>query len=392
MIILLFIYFLIFYRVPILGLHYEGEILCLLIFLFRLDISARVFRDKIHSVLQLVNFVHFCIAILWIVISQGDIEYIYPVVRNFFSITAAFWICCACSQRVETVHIPFFMLIGQVLSIYSCIVFYDICAPAQYFMHGEAYNRLMQDYSGQRGFSLASSLAFGLANSMSVLIVFYSYIFGRDSSSYKGTYGVFFLVTIPALFSVARITVFAYLLSFGFILMFSARKMNFIASLAVTGVICTLSFLYFYEEIARFVEFGFELFINIYRHGAFSTSSSTKLIEDMLYFINGETLWVGTGQYYNNDGSYYGESDSGYVRPILFFGIFVFVLSLFTHIYILYIYFVKRYKMQFLFFSFLTLSLILQLKGDTIGYSVDFVSAIALTIASIEYSKKLRRI
>ena len=392
MIILVFIYFLIFFRVPILGLHYEGEILCLLILFLRLDISARVFRDKIHSVLQLVNFVHFCIAMLWIEISQGDIEYIYPVVRNFFSITAAFWVCCACSQRVETVHIPFFMLIGQVLSIYSCILFYDICAQAQYFMHGEAYDRLMQDYFGQRGFSLSSSLAFGLATSMSVLIIFYSYIFGRDSSSHRGTYGVLFLITIPALFSIARITVFAYLLAIGFILISSARKMNFIASLAVIGMICSLIFLYFYEEIARFVEFGFELFINIYMHGAFNTSSSTKLIEDMLYFINGETLWVGTGQYYNTDGSYYGGSDSGYVRPILFFGVFIFMLSLLTHFYILYFYFVKRYKLHFLFFSFLILSLILQLKGDTIAYSVDFVSAIALTIASIEYSKKLRRI
>jgi len=92
-------------------------------------------------------------------------------------------------------------------------------------------------------------------------------------------------------------------------------------------IIITVSTLFprFTQDLETAAAFGFELFVNYYETGSFSTAS-TEATENMYVFPdNAKTYIIGDGHYYIKPGDpsagYYKSTDVGYLRLIYYFGI-----------------------------------------------------------------------
>lgn len=70
-----------------------------------------------------------------------------------------------------------------------------------------------------------------------------------------------------------------------------------------------------------FVYYAFEPLMHFMDTGEVSTSSSDALLKRHLYFPGWDNIGWGSGLYYNEDGSYFGHTDSGFLRQILYGGV-----------------------------------------------------------------------
>jgi len=67
--------------------------------------------------------------------------------------------------------------------------------------------------------------------------------------------------------------------------------------------------------------FAFEFLYSYFEEGTLTTVS-TEMLSDMYFTVDWQTFVLGDGRYINPDGSYYRYTDAGYMRNILFYGIF----------------------------------------------------------------------
>ena len=67
--------------------------------------------------------------------------------------------------------------------------------------------------------------------------------------------------------------------------------------------------------------FAFEFLYSYFEAGTMTTVS-TEMLSDMYFALDWQTVIFGDGRYLNADGSYYQYTDAGYMRNILFYGIF----------------------------------------------------------------------
>ena len=91
----------------------------------------------------------------------------------------------------------------------------------------------------------------------------------------------------------------------------------------------------------------------------------------------------------NNDGSYYKQTDVGYLRNILFGGIFFFLLLLIYQMYMLLIPFRKKGKIskndKLFFIIIVSFLLITHAKGEVIGFSKTLIISIFLYLLPIYF-------
>jgi hypothetical protein len=118
--------------------------------------------------------------------------------------------------------------------------------------------------------------------------------------------------------------------------------------------------------------FAFEFFYNYEETREFTTFSTEGLIEDHYYSLPYETIMYGKGKFSNMDKTFYGHTDAGYMRSILFGGIF-FALCLLIY---QALYFLQplalaresRDKLNYIFFLTLFAALfVFEYKGIVIG-------------------------
>ena len=177
---------------------------------------------------------------------------------------------------------------------------------------------------------------------------------------------------------------FAYLLSCIFIpkirtkvLAVISKFFVFLILIATTLVGIYLSSPQLQEDYGDIINFGFEAFINLSENGEFSTMSSDGLKE---YHLNiwpkdPKTYYFGDTQWTSSTGSYYGDSDVGYIRLLYYFGIPGVILFL------LYQYSIARilnsiFRDRLLSFYFLIVflySVVLLVKGYTDTASLLFI-------------------
>ncbi|MFB0773028.1 hypothetical protein [Proteus cibi] len=118
----------------------------------------------------------------------------------------------------------------------------------------------------------------------------------------------------------------------------------------------------FFQE-NKLISFVFELFYNLFH----SNSATTKSSDVLLKMLNSFTLpnFFGEGKWINNDGTYFGHTDSGYMRTIYYYGIF----SIFFYCIYFYLLTLLKfdYNKKFIIFLFIW-SAICQIKGEVFIY------------------------
>lgn len=116
----------------------------------------------------------------------------------------------------------------------------------------------------------------------------------------------------------------------------------------------------FLNSISNIIQFGFELFFNIFDGRGIQTSSTNTLMKMFVWPNNLKTWAIGDGLWDINDGmNYYMDTDVGYSRLIFYFGL----AGLFSFFYYQY-YLLKKSFGQTLFSAILFLYiLVLNIKG-----------------------------
>ncbi|WP_293730613.1 hypothetical protein [uncultured Actinobacillus sp.] len=144
-------------------------------------------------------------------------------------------------------------------------------------------------------------------------------------------------------------------------------RVRYIPVLLMFGLLC-LGLAYFYPT-HPYVEHALEPLINLVR-GEHLSSSTDTLMNKHLFMPELKQLIMGDGLYYQPNGwSYYGGSDSGFIRQALYGGVgYIFICFLFTA------YFVKRiadnwFNGSWIYtLSTLFLLSVLNIKADTYAY------------------------
>lgn len=258
------------------------------------------------------------------------------------------------------------------------------------------------DYSGYRGLAVSSSNFFGLAAAYAVLFVMISFnwerwrisitrktivllflVFGAMSSGRSAIVGILvFAISILYRFTKARKSLHSVLDFLRFLL---------IALLALPWLFIFLSDFFAGNKIwHNFLNYVLQVFggsLSISNFDVANSSSLSELIYDFYFPISWKQFFIGDGLYTNADGSYYMHTDAGYMRNILFGGIFL-IISLF--IYQIRLLGMNAYqKTSKLYVAVIVAVLaILEYKGQVVGFLLTTQSMLIL----LSYSFLMREI
>jgi hypothetical protein len=118
------------------------------------------------------------------------------------------------------------------------------------------------------------------------------------------------------------------------------------------------------------------MFINLKNKGSFYTTSTEGLLNNMYFPVSIKTFLIGDGKYIDLlTNRYYMNTDAGYMRNILLFGVIGFILLFVFQLTIINL----RCRKFTLFDLFVIAYLfILHIKGETIGFLIIFQSVLLL--------------
>ncbi|MGC7589854.1 hypothetical protein ACPWUF_05160 [Bisgaard Taxon 46] len=146
-------------------------------------------------------------------------------------------------------------------------------------------------------------------------------------------------------------------------------KWRYLPALIVFAVMVLVLAMNFADN--KYVAHALEPVINLLSHQDVTklSSSSDNLVKNHLFIPTMKQLLVGDGYYFTPDGRYYGGTDSGFLRQVLYGGVgYLFICFVFT------VYFIKRIadnwfggSYKFLLSTLFLLS-VLHIKADTYAF------------------------
>lgn len=372
------------FRLPII---YNSAILALFISIFIIFFSKKL-RFKI---LQLIKS-RYIIRIFALLILLFSVSTLIPIFHNTYDFTTlkglfgifvtlmiTFFVYVSISNRLNNktdilkyiIIVFFIQSLIQVLALMSP----SFLSMIQYFQPQNAIEIAGSDYyQGLRGLSLSTEQFFGLSGAYGLIIILYVK-FMLDERRITTLNLIILLILLTSAFFVGRTVVIGLLFAILYFILYqgNANKLKFIYKISM--IIIIFSFIIFNLLTSELQS----LIIDVILPQVFDSSSSSKannslsrLYEMLSISIDEMTYIIGDG-YYMKDGHYYMHTDSGYLRQLLYGGIFFILLNFIYQIsYFSYgkLYFIsKREKNNFFLFSFiifLYLS-VLHIKGEVIG-------------------------
>ncbi|WP_392344239.1 hypothetical protein [Pseudoalteromonas prydzensis] len=304
------------------------------------------------------------------------------------------------NKSIFDVLVSLFVL--QTFFILLMLIFPDVRDFIQSYIRNDSQLERMATYGGVRGLGLSGSIAFGLSTAMGFLglCLHYWFAFEKKSLHFVIKYLLFFLCLIASL-SAGRTAVLGFVLGFGFYFVSYGVANTFIHFLKylVTSVLITYLFYIVIaadektaEIITKYMNYAFQNVYNYLSTGEVSTSSTIAL-QNMYFYPPKDNLFFGDGMYSGVDGGYYMDTDAGYMRFLLNFGL---VGSLFIYISFIILLFVFNACTNFkgkktLFFLVFVLFFVYQYKGDVVLYSVSMMK-ILFMICFYEFFKEQSRV
>ena len=274
----------------------------------------------------------------------------------------------------------------------SAFVFPGFRQIIQLTKSAESVERLSV-YMGIRGLGLAGSDVFGLAicfalvfvlmispkhkwfseNSFIKIVSIILLLFGGIVAARTALIGFAYAIGIACLFRIKENRVI------------KVKKQTLILGpLSIIAVIGVMTF--FVKNVfmkmqsaSYYIYYMFEGFLNFFNTGTVSMSSTDNLFDNMYFSIPFKTLLIGDGMYSGVSGGYYMGTDAGFMRPVLFMGIMGIILLLLIQINILKLSRNHR-KLNKYDLAILGLAIILQIKGEVIGYALMFNSCVVLYV------------
>lgn len=251
-------------------------------------------------------------------------------------------------------------------------------------------------YSGRRGLSISSSGFFGLSSAYAIVSILYVTKYNTLFKNYIVKFLMFILMFSGTLF--AGRTGFVALPFIFIILLVKAiknrkellakinKKTIILLFISVVVIIAILIATSQSKKFSDMYSHAFELVNNILSGKGLTTTSTDKLFEMYNRDIPVKTFFIGDGKYTvanQENGSYYMNTDVGYLRKIFYFGIVGLIFSFILQYFLLDI---KKKEWQKIYiFVFLA---VLELKGEIIGINIIVNSIILLYTNTIKINEK----
>ena len=377
------------FHVPVLGIGVESMICGFILFVWGLNSSfyIHLLKSKIFVVSSTLTIGMLFLGVLWVSLSGSELQFLFPLIKNILALFFAAGLVSSGYQvfKQNIARAFLWLFLAQMGYIWIGILSPDLTINIQLFMHGSSYDRFSYNYSGQRGLGLAGGLAFGLASSACCFLIFLLLDLQKRGRKFDIAAPILILVSIIPLLSIGRTSIIGIVLALVFVMVYSSRKLltssffliplggSLIYILQATGIenINDLVIL------GRFLEYAAEPIVNYFLIGELSSTSTTAL-QGMYFELPSSTILYGDGIYYNDDGTYYGHTDAGYMRFALFFG-----LPMSFAIYAFYTYFLWVIASIFdnrilVFIILFTFAFVLQIKGDVVAYGVDLTTILLI--------------
>ncbi len=201
-----------------------------------------------------------------------------------------------------------------------------------------------KDYGGIRALALTGNPFFALAAGYGFVFIYFIRSLLINNVFFTARNTIVFVLLLIGSFYAGR-TAFTgvvlgliyYFVSVGNL---GKRLMNLIKLIVLLSSIILLIYNFLLPPNIRLIvekdllPYTFEFYYTYMETGEFSTSSSDKLNE-MYFPVEYETLLLGDGRYTGDDGSYYMHTDAGYMRYLLFYGLFgsIFIMFLMFRVY-----------------------------------------------------------
>ena len=248
-------------------------------------------------------------------------------------------------------------------------------------------------YGGIRGLAISGRLFFELAASYGLVAILYmKYLLDNDLGGVK--YILYFILLFIGSFFVGRTAIIGFAISFLYLILYQHKsffnlkllmRLIVVSALFSTIVLVCLSEEYRSVILDKLLPWVFELFYK-YADTGHAQSNSLDSLNDMysIEITNREWLF-GVGKYVNFDGTYYKETDSGFLRQILFWGLMGSALNLIYMFSFLYVPFQRTLgdclsrNNEILFFVLIVGYLfMLHYKGELMGHSRFFLDILLL--------------
>lgn len=336
-------------------------------------IKNPIFIKPIKSIVM-YNFVVMAIAIG---LMTMDFTMLTGTIRLLICMVDVFLLWALLPPKYRDKQIYFLVTIYVLQSIIICVAFLspnflDIIRSFQF----ESVIEKADDYlfSGTfRGLALAGDQFYGLTASFGLisLIVMKLYV---ESNSAKWI--IIFLLLFAANMFVGRTGFIGFFAAIGYLIL-SAKKNKFkliFKIVMLTVLLVSILYLILPSSLRQIIDesvfaYAFQILYNYRDYGTFSTSSSDRVAEMWQISIGFFTFLIGDGKFTNPDGSYHGHVDVGFLRQILYGGIFFLGYSIIStwHLLINYSkkYSIRQYLFEYIVFAYL---LVTHAKGLSFMY------------------------
>ena len=338
---------------------------------------------------------YYLIINLWIMIVllvnlQTDYSYMITFLHMFFVVIVGAMLCLYYTKKGRLNNVVNYIVIAFIVQ--SLIEWAGFLSPSfsaliQTTKNEYAIKKILE-YSGVRGNALCGSDFFGLSAAFAlVYVVFLSSKNSLFASNRILKLCVFFLLLTGTFFAgrtgYVGLVIVIYHVIKNRRQVFSKTKLNFqeiFSCIMVVGSLLSLItyFIYLYNTDDNFnwlFRWTFQNLFNYAETGSFQSSSTAHLTNDMYFEINPLTFFFGDGLYTMPDGSYYMNTDSGYMRPILYMGVVGFLLMIAMMFSMLK---VRKGNEKNLKISILLILFILNYKGEVVMWNMVQLSVFSL--------------
>jgi hypothetical protein len=393
------------YKLPLVGNSANWSFAVIILSLLLVDNSYSNFKLLLKyrfiytpfAVLTSVLLISFIIPIIYLTF---DFTMIKTWVNNLLSYIAMVILACIYCSNNKT-YKSVFLIVFIIFIIQAVIMWLMLAIPSlrdfiQELTKNAATIDRMGQYGGVRGLGFTSFGAFGLAVIMGLLGLFLNYYFAvyKQHSSLVFKIFIFFIAFIASI-SAGRTAAGGFLLGVVFFY-FSLGGFRFFKGLCKVAIYCLvlsipiISYVLSQPELVdvavKYYQYAFRFLHLYFTDGAIGRTSLATL-DNMYFFLSEQQVLFGDGKYTGSDGNYYMNTDPGFMRFTLFFGVFPSLFLYFSFIYIMFSYYLlnRNYvkHLEVLIISVISLSFIYHYKGEIIMFGVSYMKIIYFVFISI---------
>ena len=365
---------------PLPGIHNSTVLAAILIVVLRpktIFLIGPILRNeyvrKIFFYLFFIMFYSFFVALYN---QTGELDIIRSLINQLFIFFTVLLFYASLHKTVTIDETHWYLLNAYVVQSIIILLAYNIPAFEDLVrtFQSEGIRKVTEEgYDGFRGLALAAGQFYWISGAYAMIFVLFAYKIVEQKRS-LWEISLFVLVFTASLFTGRTIFIGVF---FGLLLFLVNSDFKQTFKFYVFGGVIMIILFYllppsFFE--GDFYNWAFEMFINYESDGELSTRSSDALLQGMIYipplktFFLGDGLWATGGA----DGGYYGATDSGIMRVLLFYGVMGLVVYFMFAVFVTFGLFKTTKLNTTLGFRFLLIlfvfQLVLNIKGQSLGY------------------------